>query len=419
MEKIIKLIIIYNPFSLLVRFILKKVWSFMGPKTSIAYKIIFADGSMYQNKPGEPEVAIIYKTSGAELNSVLFDHTGLFSSFINQTVDIKGDLVKMMKIGDDSSGSINLVNPLIFIRNIWHDFRFNGKTIKQAIKNAKFHYNLGTKLFRNYLDPTMTYTCAYWKEGTRNLEEAQRNKLDYVCRKLLLKPGETLVDVGSGWGSLLFHAYENYGVLGANYSPTPNQNEVMQAEINKRGYQDKIKIYQKDFREIKGRFDKYASLGVYEHASKSQIEDWIKGMSECLKDGGLGVLHFIANVREDYTDFFIRKYIFQGAYIPGLAETIKLMSKYGLEILDVENLRRHYALTLTEWAKNFEKNWEKIHEIDPKKFDEKFRRKWWLYLWSCAGSFQMEHTNVHLFQIIFSKGKVGKDYPMSREYLYK
>jgi cyclopropane-fatty-acyl-phospholipid synthase len=418
-SRLAKAISIKNPGSLFGRFVLKKIWMFMGSKTDVCYKVIFADGSIYQNKQGEPEVTVIYKTSGAELNSALFDHTGLFSSFINQTVDIDGNPVQIMKIGDDSSGGISLANPFIYVRNLWHDFRFNGRTIKQAIKNAKSHYNLGTELFRNYLDPTMTYTCAYWKDGTKNLEEAQINKLEHVCKKLMLKPGETLIDVGSGWGSLLFHAYENYGVMGTNYSPTPDQNKAMQAEINRRGYQDKVKIYQQDYREIKGKFDKYASLGVYEHAGKGQLEDWIKGMAKCLKNNGLGVLHFIADRKENHTDFFIRKYVFQGGYIPGLAETIKLMNENNLEILDVENLRRHYALTIAEWAKNFEKNWEKINKINPRKFNETFRRRWWLYLWICSGSFQMEYADVDLFQITFSKGKVGKDYPMTREHLYK
>lgn len=236
-----------------------------------------------------------------------------------------------------------------------------------------------------------------------------------------MQPGDSLVDVGSGWGSLLFHAVERYGISsGLNISPTPDQNRWMQSKINELNLQDTLKIREADFRQIEGlegTFDKYISTGVYEHAGRPQLEEWIAAMAKLLKPGGKGVLHFIGKQDESMTYSLIRKHVFPGGYLPSLGETILIMKKYGLEMLDVENLRRHYALTLTEWATNFDKNWPEIHESNPQKFDERFRRTWHLYLWLCVGAFQRQDAGLGLYQITFSKGWTT-DYPMSRTFLY-
>jgi len=168
---------------------------------------------------------------------------------------------------------------------------------------------------------------------------------------------------------------------------------------------------------VEGVFDKYASLGVYEHAGKGQLRDWVRAMARCLKPGGIGLLHFIAHDRPMETDFFIRKHIFPGGYIPGLTETIDLMAFHGLEILDIENLRRHYALTLDEWAAMFDANWETIHAFNPDLFDERFRRTWRIYLHFCAEAFRAKNAVLRLYQITFSKGNTT-EYPMDRGFLY-
>jgi cyclopropane-fatty-acyl-phospholipid synthase len=189
-------------------------------------------------------------------------------------------------------------------------------------------------------------------------------------------------------------------------------------EIARRGLADRLRVYEKDFREVEGQFDKCASIGVLEHAGKHQLRAAIKSLADCVRPGGLGVLHFIGHVGVTETEFFIRKHIFPGGWLPSLAETIKFMEAYGLEVLDIENLRRHYALTLDCWAESFDRNWETIRRLDPGRFDERFRRKWRTYLYACAEMFRSRHTRTHLFQITFSKGNVSDNYPMSRAFLY-
>jgi cyclopropane-fatty-acyl-phospholipid synthase len=394
-------------------------------KTKIPFTVLFADGSRYEHGNGSPFFIVRYKTRKAQLNSIIFHGWGLIESYINGSVDIDGDLKALIRAMADNEPPLaetakqtRIYHPLIRIRNLWHEVVFGNRRSNQGVKNALAHYNRGSDVFWQYLDPTMTYTCAYWKEGTRTLREAQENKLDHVCRKLRLKPGETFIDVGGGWGSLLFHAVRHYGVKGTNLSPTIDQNRWLIEKAKQEGLAEQIAVQEKDFREVEGVFDKYASLGVYEHAGKGQLEDWIRSMARCLKPGGIGVLHFIAHDRPVETDFFIRKHIFPGGYLPSLTKTIDLMAIYGLEILDIENLRRHYALTLDEWADMFDKNWETIHAFNPGLFDEKFRRTWRAYLHICAEFFRKKNSVLRLYQITFSKGNTT-NYPMDRGFLYR
>ncbi len=257
----------------------------------------------------------------------------------------------------------------------------------------------------------MMYTCAYWSEGTKTLEEAQRNKMDHVCRKVRLARGETFVDVGSGWGGLLFHAWEHYGALGTGINPTTEQVVETRAEIARRGLDDRIRVFECDFRAMPGQYDKLLSIGTLEHAGRDQLPEVIRAHADALKPGGLGVIHFIGHVGRRDTEFFIRNYIFPGGWIPSLAQAIDWMERCGLEVMDVENLRRHYALTLDCWAERFDRSWDAIHALDPRRFDERFRRIWRAYLWSCAEVFRAQTPDLNLFQVTVSKGNVREQLP--------
>ena len=397
--------------------LLKNIFQVIGQGTGVCFRVVFADGSDWQNKDGKPEAVITFKKHRAEWNTVLFGHIGLLESYFTQTIDIEGSLAAVFRAGMDSG--YDTPNPLVAIRNWWHELRFSNRSLARAKANARFHYGLGTEFYDHWLDqPSTMYTCAYWNEGTTSLEEAQRNKMDHVCRKLRLRPGETVLDLGCGWGGFLFHAYEHYGARGAGYNATTEQVTALRDEIERRGLQDHITVHEKDFRQVDEAFDKYAYIGILEHAGKHQLPAAIETLAASVKPGGLGVLHFIGHVGRASTEFFIRKHIFPGSWIPSLAETLELMERHGLEILDIENLRRHYALTLDSWAERFDRKWDTIQRLDPQRFDERFRRKWRTYLYGCAEMFRSPKGRTHLFQITFSKGNVGYDYPMSRAYLY-
>jgi len=200
------------------------------------------------------------------------------------------------------------------------------------------------------------YTCAYWPAGTPNLEQAQRNKIDHVCRKIRLERGERVVDIGCGFGGFMFRAAERHDVSVCGVNTTPEQVAYVDAEIERRGLQRRLSVREADFRDVHDRFDKLVSIGVLEHAGRDQLRCVVQAHAECLKPGGLGMLHFIGHLDSRPTEFYIREHVFPGGWIPSLARTLEAMAAADLEIVDVENLRRHYALTLDAWAERFERH---------------------------------------------------------------
>jgi cyclopropane-fatty-acyl-phospholipid synthase len=263
------------------------------------------------------------------------------------------------------------------------------------------------------------YTCAYWPEGTATLEAAQRAKIDLVCRKIRLSRGERFVDIGCGFGGFMFRALETTGATGVGVNTATEQVEWLRGEIARRGLGDRLSVREADFRDVDGPYDKVVSIGVLEHAGRDQLAEVIRAHAAFLRPGGLGMLHFIGHVGRYETELFIRKHVVPGGWIPSLADVIVEMERCDLEVLDVENLRRHYAPTLDEWARRFETRWHAIRALDPARFDERFRRVWRTYLIGCAEMFRSPAGYTHLFQVLFSKGKVTREgFPMSREFMH-
>jgi len=390
----------------------------LGASTDICFRVVFADGTAWQTRATAPAFTLTFRSRRAEQRVVLFGHVGLFEGYFDGDVDIDGDMALAFRAGLESRYD-TVPNALVRWRNRWHEWRHSNRSLAQAKVNARFHYGHPKPFYALWLDqPSMLYTCAYWPEGTTTLEEAQRNKMDHVCRKVQLARGETFVDVGCGWGGLLFHAWERFGAAGTGINATTEQVEALRAEIDRRGLGGTLSVVESDFREIPGRYDKLLSIGTLEHAGPDALPAVIRAHADSLKPGGLGVIHFIGHVGTRETEFYIRQHVFPGGWIPSLAQALDSMERCGLEVLDVENLRRHYALTLDCWAARFDRRWDEIQALDPRRFDERFRRIWRTYLWSCAEMFRSRHSLTHLFQVTVSKGNVADRYPMTRAFLY-
>ena len=402
-----------------MRSLVKNALARVARGTESCFAVRFADGGEYRSRDGEPVFTLVVRKPRAYWRIAAFGHIGLLESYFDGELDIEGSVAKAMAAGMD--GGMADPRPLVAVRNRWHELRFANSTWAQAKKNAEFHYALGTEFYRLWLDdPLMMYTCAYWKEGTRSLEQAQRNKIEHVARKLRLQPGEEVVDIGSGFGGFMFHAHEHFGVRVTGINTTGAQVEMVRKEIERRRLGASLAVIDTDFRDARREYDKVVSIGTLEHAGRDQLEEVVRAHARFLKPGGLGMLHFIGHVGSYQTEFFIRKHVFPGGWIPGLADTIAEMERAGLEVLDIENLRRHYALTLDAWGERFDRNWERIRALDPRKFDERFRRVWRSYLYGCAEMFRSPRGYTHLFQIVFSKGNVTRaSYPMSRGFLYE
>ncbi|HZQ73857.1 MAG TPA: cyclopropane-fatty-acyl-phospholipid synthase family protein [Burkholderiales bacterium] len=391
----------------------------VGARSGIPFAVRFADaGGVLDFADGHPAFTVVFRSSRAYWRIALFGHVGLLESYFDGDIDIEGSLQKALAAG--MRGGIDTPTPLVRWLNRWHEFFYTNSSRSQANRNAEFHYSLTPEFYKLWLDdPLMFYTCAYWTDQTRTLEEAQRNKADHVARKVLLRPGDDVVDVGSGFGGFLIHAARNYGVNITSINTTGSQAEHARRQIERFGLKNATQMHA-DFRTNPREFDKVVSIGCLEHAGRDQLREVIRSHARLLKKGGIGLIHFIGHVGRMETDYFIRKYVFPGGWIPSLADAIVEMENAGLEVIDIENLRRHYALTLDAWGERFDRNWERIRALDPKRFDERFRRIWRVYLYGCAEMFRAPNGLTHLFQIVFSKGNVSRtSYPMTRDFLYK
>jgi cyclopropane-fatty-acyl-phospholipid synthase len=385
----------------------------------VSFAVVLPDGSRLVGGTRAPGFTLVLRNDAALMAAMTRGHIGLLEAYFDEAVDVEGDIGAAFAAGmaSDFDGRFN---PIGAVENNLHEWRYSNRNAAQAKANARAHYGLGEAFYRLWLDePLKMYTCGYWPEGTATLEQAQRNKIDHVCRKLQLSAGERFVDIGCGFGGFMFRALETVGATGTGLNTTIEQVDWLQSEIARRGLADRLIVREADFREVDGEYDKVVSIGVLEHAGRDQLAEVIKAHAAFLKPGGLGMLHFIGHLGRHDTELFIRKHVFPGGWIPSLADTLIEMERCGLEVIDIENLRRHYALTLDAWTERFERRWPEIKALDPTRFTERFRRIWRSYLVGCAEMFRSPAGYTQLFQIVFSKGNVTHtSYPMSRAGLY-
>ncbi len=269
--------------------------------------------------------------------------------------------------------------------------------LRGGIKNVQCHYDIGDDLFETFLDPTMAYSCGYLADQGDSLEQMQKNKFDRICRKLELKPGDRLLDIGCGYGGLLIYAAKNYGAVGHGISTSRHHCERGQVNAAKAGVKDRVHIEFGDFRRIQGTFDKVVSVGMLEHVRPKDYDRYFGLIARVLTPEGKGLVHAIGcNAPKLEHDPFIQKYIFPGSGQPKLSEMAHHLEQHRLPILDVENLVRHYAYTCQHWLKNFRQN---RCQLDSTRYDERFCRMWEYYL--CCGVAASWASESALYQVLF------------------
>jgi len=276
---------------------------------------------------------------------------------------------------------------------------------KRAFNIGEAHYDLGNDLYSAMLDKRLTYTCGYWKDA-KTLDEAQEAKLDLVCRKVGLKEGDRILDIGCGWGSFLKYAAEKYGVKGVGITVSKEQVELAQKSCGDLP----IEIRLQDYRDLDETFDHIISLGMFEHVGVKNYREYLKIASRCLSDNGLFLLHTIGGNRSvGSNDPWIDKYIFPDSMLPSLKQ-ITDASEGVFIVEDLHNFGADYDKTLMAWAKNFDEHWDELKQ-NPK-YDERFYRMWKYYLLMCAGSFRARKNQ--LWQIVLSKKGVRGGYESIR-----
>jgi cyclopropane-fatty-acyl-phospholipid synthase len=335
---------------------------------------------------------------------------GFGEAYMAGDLEVDGDLQELLRLGF----LIGFDQPP---PSLWQRFLFGVQrlltrnTSKRAGKNIAHHYERGNDFYALYLDPTMTYSCAYFRDSGESLEQAQRRKYEHIARKLRLQPGDRLLDIGCGWGGMLIHAAQRCGVTAVGATISGAQCDYARQRIQDLGLKDSIQLVLDDYRNLTGAFDKVVSIGMFEHVGKEYIPVFMDKVSRLLKKGGLGLLHTIGKDAPSGTDPWVSKYVFPGYYLPTPSEIMQEMGRVGFSILDLENLRLHYARTLDLWADNFEHNVEKVRRL----FGDVFVRMWRLYLHSAAAGFKYGETRV--YQVLFSKG-LNNELAMTREHVY-
>ncbi|MFW6267014.1 MAG: class I SAM-dependent methyltransferase [Halanaerobium sp.] len=282
-------------------------------------------------------------------------------------------------------------------------------------EGVRKHYDLGNDFFKLWQDETMTYSCAYFKDEGDDLKKAQLQKIDHVLKKLNLEPGERLLDIGCGWGSLALRAAKKYGVEVMGITLSKEQEIEAKRRAAEAGLADKIEIRRQDYRDLASEneeFDKILSVGMFEHVGKENIPLYFEAVDKMLKNRGLSLLHTITHLKEQPVHPWLQKYIFPWGYIPSLREIVWELPEQNFHLLDAEDIGYHYSLTAERWLDNYEKVSDQVKE----KFDEKFYRMWRTFLMGVVFTFRYASTSVH--QILFSKGK-NTELPLSRDYIYR
>ncbi|HEY5560940.1 MAG TPA: cyclopropane-fatty-acyl-phospholipid synthase family protein [Clostridiaceae bacterium] len=377
--------------------------SFSGP-----FNVKFWDGEVKKYGEGEGEFEIILNEPIDKMDIINDPSLALGEAYMTNKLDIQGNIQRVIESLYNSKESIfnDCTKPVKLVKKMTHNAKNNKK-------NIQYHYDIGNDFYRLWLDDTMTYSCAYFKSSGDSLSTAQKNKVEYILKKLCLREGDTLLDIGCGWGELILTAAKEYKVKAMGITLSSEQFERVSERIKLEGLSDFVEVQLLDYRELKNRkFDKVVSVGMLEHVGKDNLIDYFATVDTLLNEKGVSLLHCITGIDGGGVDTWIDKYIFPGGYIPLLKELISNITDKKFEVTDVESLRMHYARTLEQWAVNFENSLPEIRKTK----DETFIRMWRLYLHSCAASFNCGNINLH--QILFAKG-ANNDLPWTREYMYK
>lgn len=368
------------------------------------------DGNEFYFADGMPVGVMEFRDRKALLNLAVSQSVGFGDGYSKGKIEIHGDFLEFLReIARAISTRPNqsyyggkLCSMLGAIR---------GNTLKRSKDNVHRHYDLGNDFYEMWLDERMVYTCAYYEDTGATLADAQIAKLDHVCRKLELKPGQTVIDAGCGWGALAMHMAEHYGVSVKAYNNSHEQVSYAREKAAAFGLSDRVQFIEDDYRTISDRCDVFVSVGMLEHVGLKNFHGLGKLINRCLKPTGRGLIHSIGRSHPKPADAWMAKRIFPGGYIPSLGEITAVFEPSKFSILDVENLRLHYARTCAEWLRNFDAVSDKVREM----YSEEFVRAWRLYLAGSSSAF--EAGTLQLYQIVFAPYG-NNNVPWSRKFLY-
>lgn len=375
--------------------------------------VTYWDGKTEIYGDGEPQAEIIFNKKFS-LNEITAQPTlVLAEAYMHEDIDIKGDIQALITSAyrkqnsflTDQSGLTGKIAKRLM----------GSHTQKDSRADIHSHYDIGNDFYKKWLDPTMTYSCAYFENEEVTLEQAQIAKVHHILDKLHSTPGGKILDIGCGWGTLIITAAQEYGLSGVGITLSDEQFYFARKRVDDLGLTDKVEIKLMDYRDLKeADFDYITSVGMFEHVGKENLGEYFNKVAEYLKPNGRALIHGITGQHRGMgVDPFIEKYIFPGGYIPNVAEQVEHIMDAGLQLDDLEPLRRHYQKTLEIWTENY----HKVYDETIDELGKPFARMWDLYLQACAAGF--EAGNIDVIQFLMTKGASGQGLPMTRDYMMK
>lgn len=386
--------------------------SFFESIKDASFEVVYWDGEQVKYGDGQPLVKVIFNKP-LPLTFNLEDPVLAFGeAYMDDIVDFEGDLDEIFRTVESNKDSIfdGLTGKAV---SVVKSLSGAASRLRQR-SNIQHHYDLGNDFFSLWLDKTMSYSCAYFKTPGDSLFQAQLQKIDHILKKILLRPGERLLDIGSGWGWLIIKAAQEYGAQALGITLSEEQFQATKERVKELGLEGRVDVKllnYMDLDEQEHRFDKIVSVGMFEHTGKENLPKYMEKVNRLLAPGGLSMLHTITGMWEKPVNTWIEKYIFPGGYIPSLRETMWLLPDYDFHLQHAESLRIHYAMTLDRWYENFLRHVDAVEQ----KYGHRFVRMWDLYLRGCAASFRVSGLNI--YQMLFSKG-LNNNLPATLEHVY-
>jgi len=373
--------------------------------------LVLCDGQEISESAVAPVARILFRDRATFWKVLLNPSLQFGDAYSDGRLEVEGDLVAFLEAVHRARIAAGTTGSRLPVALLHGMHRAQANTRAAARENIHHHYDIGNDFYRLWLDNEMIYSGAYFPTADTTLEDAQRAKLHYVCRKLRLTPGETVVEVGGGWGALALLLARDYGVTVKSFNISKSQILHARRRAKAEGLDSRVEFIEDDYRNISGRFDALVSLGMLEHVGARHYREFGQMMHRCLGPSGRGLIQSIGQDQPSDTNPWIDRRIFPGAYPPTLREMSDLFEPSGFSIIDVENLRLHYAQTLHHWLERFEASAERVAGM----FDARFVRMWRLYLAGSCAAFA--GGALQLFQVVFARPGMN-EIPWTRSGLY-
>ncbi|MCY3821363.1 MAG: cyclopropane-fatty-acyl-phospholipid synthase [Gammaproteobacteria bacterium] len=374
--------------------------------------LVTPDGARQAFGEGSPRATWAIRRRRTMRRILLNPEANLGETYMDGEWDVEdGDLVDLLTIlrtnlesAVSGRGMTALTGGVATLFGSWN-------TVKASLSNVRHHYNLDEALFRAFLDRNMHYSCAYFREPAMTLEAAQAAKSEHIRKKLHLRPGARVLDIGSGWGSLAMHLAEHSDVKVTGLTLSSEQVRVASAEAERRGLSGRVEFILQDYRRHRGEYDGVVSVGMFEHVGRRNFGRFFNAVRTLLAPDGVALLHTIGHTGPPLpTNPWIARHIFPGGYIPAASEVVRAIERSDLVLSDVEVWRRHYASTLREWNRRFQASRETFRNSH----GERFCRMWEFYLTVCTTAFEIGRLVVYQLQLAHRNDAV----PLTRDYLY-